>query len=82
MLPFIWVAFGLEARNNTGKLWLTSRWWWSGGVRSCSKATNKPSQKGKEDFYCGPWYEVLWSLFTQLPPSPPSLFWVLLDVKF
>jgi hypothetical protein len=48
MLPFIWVAFGLEARNNTGKLWLTSRWWWSGGgVVVCGHVPRQPTSLPK-----------------------------------
>ena len=60
-----------------------SRWWWSGG-RVPRQQPNKPSEKGKEDFHCGGHGgKVPWAMFTQLPLShPPSMFWVLLDVKF
>ena len=43
---------------------------------------NKPSGKGKEDFYCGgQGARFHGPLFTQLP-LPPPMFWVLLNVKF
>ena len=83
MLPFIiWVAFGGE-KITQASYGYPSRWWWSGG-RVPRQQPNKPSEKGKEDFHCGGHGgEVPWAMFTQLPLShPPSMFWVLLDVKF